>query len=182
MKKVRIWFIVLMCLIETNISYAQIASLSEGNRVRVWAPVIINNKIIGNLIGFSKDTLKISYSDSILQIPVSTLISLEKSNIRSKMGRGAALGLLTGTILSGGLAWAAVSSASVDNYNFINPKAVGVAALIGGLCGTLIGAVIGSTKKVDRWIPVRVNNSYTHFIHDGPATQFLPGLKLRYTF
>jgi hypothetical protein len=182
MNKVRIWFIVLMYLINTNISSAQITSLSEGNRIRVWAPVIINNKIIGNLIGFSKDTLTIRYNDSILPIPVSTIISLEKSKIRSKMGRGAALGALTGTVLSGGLAWAAVSSASVDNYNFINPKAVGIAALIGGLSGTLIGAVIGSTQKVDRWIPIRVNNSYTHFIHLRPALKYFPGLKLHYAF
>ena len=126
------------------------ASLVVGSRLRVTAPGVSPQPIVGTLVEMSEREVVISLSSSDRKaIPRSAMTLVERSEGR----KGHAVkGLLIGGAT--GLGWVAIAVAAGpggdgDGTSF----AVVVGSIITG-AAALIGAGIGASIRTERWTPV----------------------------
>lgn len=91
--------------------------------------------------------------EALLPIQLSPTARLEISReTKSKAGRGAGLGALIG-----GIGLAVVGAASCDDDGWVDPGPGACAAggaIFGAGTGALVGLIIGSTSKEERWVEV----------------------------
>ncbi len=114
-----------------------IAPLATGQRVRVTAPTISNVPIVGAFAHMNADTFLVETHGDTSRVPRAAVTRLDVSmGQKSNAGKGA----LFGGLLGGGIADLGTS---------------GTCALVGagggGLAGLLLGVLIGSASKSDRW-------------------------------
>jgi len=122
--------------------------LAAGERVRVTAPAMSPTPIVGAFARLGADTLVIETPVSTRRFPRASVTRLEVSTgRRSHVGQGA----LYGGIVGAGVAALALGSSSLC----ADLEAGGTCALVGaaggGVAGVLLGALIGSATKSDRW-------------------------------
>ncbi len=116
---------------------------------------------MGTVVALKPDTLAVNVEnrDSPLALPLASLTKLEVSRgQKSRTLKGAGIGFLVGG--AAGLATAAIACAIAGDCAADDPYTGLVYAVFGVLgagVGTLTGAIIGSTIKVDRWETVQLD-------------------------
>ncbi len=131
-----------------------------GARVRVTAPTVAENHLVGTVAAVDADTLVlgVNHGTSSLAIPFASMTSLEVSRgKKSKAGLGAIIGAPIGLVAGALIGYAASGGGGTfplgEGLERLEEggDAMAAGALLGGLTGGLIGALIGSSIKVDRW-------------------------------
>ncbi len=161
MKTLRVMSVFLLALVLASPSVAVAAQqtpVTPGARVRISAPSVAENPLLGTVVALPADTLIVDapgYADP-LALPLASVARLEVSQGQeSRTLKGAGIGSLIGA--GAGLASAAIACAitgdcdSGDPYTGLVYLSLGV---LGAAAGALTGAIIGSTKEVDRWVDV----------------------------
>jgi len=128
--------------------------VAPGDRVRVAAPNIGVEALVATVLTVKPDTIVVQ-SREPLAVPFAPVTMLEVCRDRKSRARlGMAIGFWTGAI-AGGVIAARSSGDTEDTYwgsnlNLSDGTLLG-GALLGGIAGTLLGALVGSTFKVDQW-------------------------------
>lgn len=128
--------------------HSQRPPVELGHRVRVTAPSVADRHLVGTVERWTGDSLALSAQDAtVLAVPLASITRLEVS--RSKRSH-TAVGAVLGFIGFAGLGY--VIGSNIDCGSDCPPAQGGaIAAGIVSIPGVLIGAVIGSSMKVDRW-------------------------------
>lgn len=122
-----------------------------------WTVVTANADVFVNIAlkNFVNDTLRFSQTAQNFTIPIASIVQLRKKEGKSESnaGRGARIGLFVGALI-GGVVGAIIAEpkpdddldeAFVKSIGFL--PAVAGGSLLGGLGGTVTGAVIGSQSR-----------------------------------
>ena len=134
--------------------------VASGERVRVTAPGLSSNPIVGTFDQVNRDTLLLSIDGRAepISVPISSVSKLEvsagtKSNFAKGLGIGFLIGATTGALIG-------AASGDDDPSAFMaftaEEKAVG-AGLVLGLAGGLLGGIIGAVNPSERWEAVPVD-------------------------
>ncbi|UCC84511.1 MAG: hypothetical protein JSW46_06175 [Gemmatimonadota bacterium] len=125
--------------------------VAPGDRVRVTAPTIEPDPLVGTFIALGADTcvLEVGGRAEPLVLPLASVTNLEVSQgHKSKMLKGAVLGLLIGGFV-GGVSGAAACSG--DKCEASAGEMAMYCGAIGAVPGLFIGAGVGRMSKTDRW-------------------------------
>ncbi len=155
----RLFILSLLFLLPGNLLAQQDSQqILPGVRVRLWAPELRIQKLVGKIVSVDADTLRLNIMDQTapLAIPISSVTKFEVSRGKSSGARvlsgvgGAGLGFLGGAIVGGGIGgiW---SENKYPNSHEGNGLGIFMGGIIGGGLGTLIGAVIGVQHPPERW-------------------------------
>ena len=129
-------------------------AIVPGDRVRVSAPGIGVERLVATVLTAKPDTIVVQ-SREPLALPIASVTRLELSRDRKSRARlGMAIGFWSGAI-AGGVIAASLEDAEDNFIMDSNPSDAGGAllgsALLGGIAGTGLGALIGSIFRVDQW-------------------------------
>ena len=143
-----------LLLLLIPLSFTSLAAqdtLTAGDKVRVTTE---EERVVGSLVSLDDNqlTLTTEARDSSLVLPLASLTKLEVSRGQKSMaGRGALIGLGAGAAVGVGTALVACAGGDCNTDGDITGAlALGLGAG-GALVGAGIGALIGSSIKVDRW-------------------------------
>ncbi len=134
-----------------------------GARVRVTAPTVAENHLVGTVAAVDADTLVLGVNHGTsscfgqgvtimkLSIPFASMTSLEVSRgKKSNVGKGLGIGFLAGAALG-----AAIGFAAGDDppgfLAFSSEQKAAAGAILGSLAGGVIGGVVGATGPSERW-------------------------------
>jgi hypothetical protein len=138
-----------------------VAAVQATDTVRVWAPGLSLNGAQGRIGARSADTVSFyplspyggfSQATRIATQQI-TQLDIREGTVRSgqRAFAGAAIGIVVGALVVGGLESSTSHSGSGPGYDsWSQGISTGVAAFIGGLVGGIAGAVIGN-QPVARW-------------------------------
>jgi len=124
--------------------------VSAGSRVRVMAPVVMPEPMVGTVAALTADSLLLTRAPGArLQIDSRYVQALQVSAGRSRFAwalKGAGVGLLVGGVVG------ARAMAEVDD------SGLGALAgfVVGMIVGTPLGAGVGAAAAPERWTPVRL--------------------------
>ncbi|NIN73076.1 MAG: hypothetical protein GTO46_14345 [Gemmatimonadetes bacterium] len=140
----------------TTLIAQQEPPVQAGDRVRVTAPTIDPDMLVGTLVSLRADTCVLKVDDLWLPLalPRTSVTKLEVQRGRkSKAGLGAGVGFVTGAVIGGllGSYWGQESCGWMEIPCIKKPAATVLGALGFGLAGAGIGALVGSRIRVDRW-------------------------------
>jgi hypothetical protein len=126
--------------------YAVAGWMSTGSRIRVTAPSLSTDPIIGRLLHYSTDSLLLAAGDGEvrMRMPMSLVRTVEVSEGRDRSGwalKGAGVGLVVGILVGG-------ASLAHDDPEGLATLAGGIA---GGIVGAPLGAVVGALLAPERW-------------------------------
>lgn len=135
-----------------------------GERVRLTyrpGPHARVERFVGRLTQANSDSLSVHGDDHSIVVPLPRVDQLEISRGQtSHTGTGALVGLIGGGVILGAIA---ASSASECEGLCIGPTEPEplflIGALVGGLGGAAVGALMGSAIRVDRWEQVPLDGS-----------------------
>lgn len=137
------------------------APLPAAARLRLSAPSRGLDGVVGTLVEFRSDSLRVRREDAEDTVAVATreVTRLEISRHRDRhtlagIGIGLAGGALIGAVTAGGNSRSAPSCAPNEPFclhmgNVVDPTVAG--AVGGGLIGALAGGIIGASYRTDRW-------------------------------
>ncbi|MDX1640503.1 MAG: hypothetical protein R3220_02310 [Balneolaceae bacterium] len=136
-------------------AHAQINKLQIGDRVRITAPLVEQNKIMGTVKEVDKTVLVLAVKDSSFYISESLIHSMEISTGRKRLFRGGMIvGAVSGIMLSGLVHSFAKDACGVGKDCVLANKygeAFLISASIGLVVGAAVGGVAGFFTKVDQW-------------------------------
>jgi uncharacterized membrane protein len=149
----------LLCL-SSAAARAQATDLPPaGARVRVRSPAIADGALIGRVVSWRGDTLRLLPQRRVDTVLVSLLnvTRLEVSRARRRpwlkygvlgFAAGAALGAIAGGIVG--------ALEDCEGHGSECGPGFGAAVLgtVGGLVGLVVGTAVGAIRRVDRWEPV----------------------------
>ena len=124
-----------------------------GARVRVTAPTVAENRLVGTVAAVDADTLVlgVKHGTSSLAIPFASMTSLEVSRgKKSNVGKGLGIGFLAGAALGAVIGFAAGDDPP-GFLAFSSEQKAAAGAILGGLAGGVIGGVVGATGPSERW-------------------------------
>ena len=149
-------------------------ALSPGKRVRIKAPSLADQGIVGEIVGLNADMLAVKsvgetprssrrgtsgirirriYSAKLFNIPLESVSKLEVSEGRkSRVRQGAFTGFAAGIVM-GAIALASLCASYCDPAEVIKDESGQVvkwSAILGG-GGALLGAAIGSSRSEEKW-------------------------------
>jgi hypothetical protein len=131
-----------------------IEPVATGDRVRVWAPSVGVEGLVGTVLALRADTIVVD-NDEPLVLAISSLTRLEVSRDRqSRAGTGGIVGLVGGAVAGAVICIAAqcsLTSGSESAFEDEGLNSIALAAALGGAAGYSVGFLIGSAIKVDRW-------------------------------
>jgi hypothetical protein len=135
----------------------------------------VHARYTGSLIAFSADSLLLDVGAAQHSFARSSVLRLEASRgMRPATGRAALTGAVAGGLLLGVVS--AVGIAAEDNsceswsLDIISPGEAFVAGLgLGALTGGLLGALIESQSRTERWVEVPIGEGTTVTPSIGPA-------------
>jgi len=124
--------------------------LLEGDRVRLEAPSMGPKRVVGQVLATREDRLRLRLEDGReAEVTLADIRRLEVARgLRSETVEGAAIGALAGAAVLLGVL---IADRGVCDEDLGGCRAYGTVAWIGAIPGTLLGAVIGSQVKTDRW-------------------------------
>jgi hypothetical protein len=143
--------VVLAILCSTSAFPMEPARLTLGSRVRITAPPLGAEPLIGTLVGIEPEALLVrrEKSDEPMLIPVSSVTRLEASGGRkTQAGRGAMIGAAVGVMP--GLAL------TFGDYNSVTDPSPAAVAAVGAAGGAALGAAIGWAVKSEEWLPAEM--------------------------
>jgi hypothetical protein len=183
MKRCLLSFLIIMGIFSLQNIYAQVTTLSEGDKVRIWKQDPLAGSITGQFSRLGPDTLQLYSYDRIVQIPISDISRIDvsigtKRNTFPGLIFGSVLGALAGIAMSSGSNRSSDSGGWDLNYLVID---TGTGAIIGGLLGGLIGGLAGHSMKVNRWSQVPLNNILGVKIRFYPGND-LAGIQIKLAF
>ncbi len=142
-----------------------VPKLEPGARVRVQDPTLGKRAVVGRLVALNGDTLTFA-SEMQYQTPMRVLLD-HRSHVELSVAHHS--GLLRG-LLIGGAVGGSIGGIIVGMRQFSNDIGEGVAGTFGGTVphetvsqapfyiglgvGLALGALIGGSSTVDRWVPV----------------------------
>lgn len=126
--------------------YNEPGLLGGGSRIRVAAPAVAGDPVIGRLLVLSRDTLLMSAGsgDARITLPLAAVRSIDLSEGRDRRGwavKGAGIGLVAGGLLGG------LSIGNADR----NDLAALAGFFAGAVIGTPLGAAVGAIVAPERW-------------------------------
>ena len=130
-----------------------------GARIRLTALVPERERWIGPFVSLARDTVTMrdeGPSDTLVTVPALRVTRFEISQGNHGNGlRGAGVGLGIGALLG-----AAIGAAGTSDNDYIVSRGAGAAAgaLLLGVLGAGLGAVIGATAHSERWSTVPLEN------------------------
>src|SRR5437773_2749266 len=136
--------------------------LKSGDRVRIIAPSVSRAPFVGTLVTLRTDSLVVQDGANVWRLSLASLTRLDISQgLTSHAGRGAGIGLLVGAGV-GAVIGSGCDLTVVPVSSEAGCIAVGV-ALVGG-AGALLGAVIGSHTRTERWAAVPLDHLRVSFM------------------
>lgn len=134
-----------------------------GDRVRVWAPSVGVESMVGTVLALRPDTIVIEDGRHVV-LAISSVTKLEVSRgTRSRARTGGMVGLIAGAAAGAVICIASecsIISGSAESELLEDERlsSLALATALGGLVGYGLGVLIGSTMKVDIWeeIPLRL--------------------------
>ncbi len=129
------------------------AQADSGTRVRASTSSGYRRSWVGTFVSLDADSLRLLRRDSLVSLPVSSVVRLERSrDRRTSAGRGAVIGGLVGA--GTGLLLGVLASNDEGDLYEVSTGDVFVVTLIVGAVGAGIGALIGSISHRERWEPM----------------------------
>jgi hypothetical protein len=126
--------------------------MQSGSRIRVTT---VSGSRVGTLISAATDSIwLVSAKDSMaLAVPTQSVVRLEHSlGQRPATGRGALIGALIGA--GTGLLLGILASTEEGGWYEVGAEEVLSASLVAGGTGAVLGALIGSVSRREKWQPV----------------------------
>ncbi len=119
-----------------------------GDRVRVTAPDVRRREGTVQLLTTDSLVMRPVYGARLVAIPLASVTRLEVSRgQKSRVGRGAGIGLL-----GGGLLGYVISLGGCESgFILTREECIGVSTVGGAVVGTLLGLGVGAVTKTDRW-------------------------------
>ena len=157
--------------------------VKPGDRVRIGVCTpVCGTRVTGSVLELRSDALlvKSERSGDTLQVALASLGMVEVSRgQKSRVGKGALIGVLVGVGLGAGVGFAVGKGLEDDNVCDCHPAGMAVGGLGVGALGALIGAGVGAATKSDRWEEVPLDQLRVSFVpqRDG---RFGLGLSLRF--
>lgn len=105
----------------------------------------------GRVVEATRDGFRVDVDGEVREVEALSLRGLEvRSGTRGTAGKGALIGLAAGTSI--GL----LIALDADGEGFVSESdlALGIGVPLFALTGTLVGALIGTMNRVDRWVAV----------------------------
>lgn len=147
----------LFCLSLSSVGAAQLPVISPGALVRVEV-LETHKKLTGTLMAQEADSLTIA-APGATTVQTTSIKRIRLSEGRSR-GRGAIHGAKIGAVVVGGgfalLFIGAYALSSEPNKSGLAPW-VGVALVVGGIEGALIGGIIGAARGGEKWSTIYTN-------------------------
>jgi hypothetical protein len=150
--------IALLCL-SSAAARAQATDLPPaGARVRVRSPAIADGALIGRVVSWRGDTLRLLPQRRVDTVLVSLLnvTRLEVSRARRRpwlkygvlgFAAGAALGAIAGGIVG--------ALEDCEGLSECGPGfTAGALGIVGSMAGSIVGLAVGATRRLDQWEPV----------------------------
>ena len=145
-----------------RIASQQAPRLKPGDRIRAHAPSASPGPLVGTVVAFQADSLMVQGDTKSWRLSLASLTRLDISQgRRSHAGLGAGIGLLVGAGV-GAVIGSGCDLTVVPVSSEAGCIAVGV-ALVGG-AGALLGAVIGSHTRTERWAEVPLDHLRISFM------------------
>jgi len=143
--------------------------IESGQRLRIsYDCGFTCRQAVGTVVALANDSITLATDGAMERLSLAGVLQVERSRgVGSRLARGAAIGALVGTGLVFGTLVAAGNESSstspcdpVNNQDAIGGMGtcLGIAALLGGLPGGLLGAFIGSRIEVERWEDLPLNS------------------------
>ena len=127
-------------------------------KVRFKAPSLSKNRIVGEVVKMTRDTLLIREGRTFLEVPLSAVSNFEVSlGQHRNTGKGFRLGLGVGLAVSTSFFLYAgyLSEKTKDEHNNIDPLAPGLAGAYLGPFIVILSTFIGASTKSEKWIEVQ---------------------------
>ncbi len=140
-----------------SISTAQLSSLSPGDRIRITAPKMFVQPLIGQFTKIHSDSLLFSFGSKHFVVPFQNIEKIEISQgYNRNTKKGALIGAITGG-LSLGLAAYTDASKNKGGWEIINPgKAFTGGFVTGAVVGAGLGAVVGRGIRSENWVALKI--------------------------
>ena len=125
-------------------------------RVRIKAPSIAKNRIIGTLVNMTQDTLIIQSGRTFFQVPSSSISNLEVSiGYKRNTGKGFKIGLGIGLgIIALSVLGIIYTADDTEWDGLLAAYLFGYVVLPAAALTTLTGTLIGAATKSDKWVKV----------------------------
>jgi hypothetical protein len=158
--------LLILALATPAVGNAQLATVAPGSRVRVFAPKVSADKLVGTLAFGIIDTVSLDVASARRTIPVNSLERLELSRGKTRRA-GAVRGVKVGLLVAG--AYAVVAFASKQGSYASQQRGLPTAlvnSLAVGAGSVAVGALIGSRYRVESWttvypkLPPRATRTY----------------------
>ena len=145
-------------------AWAQINKINVGDRVKISAPSAQPKTLFGTVHSITPEQIFLISNDEYFIIPFNSIRRIHVSiGKKSNTGKGALIGLSSGALLGGILSLSTYEECDdtepfgcILDFSKGEPFLLGAAA--GGLSGLVLGSVLGTIIKTDRWyrIPIKV--------------------------
>lgn len=141
-----------------NLLAQQAPIVARGARVRVRAPSVSRDRLVGTVVEMGTDTCVLEVEDwaEPLALPLASLETLEVSRgTKSNAGKGAFTGGAVGWLFGLALGARGAEGADEDDphvWGLVEGQGdVWTVAAIGGGVGATVGLLIGEMTRSDRW-------------------------------
>lgn len=177
----------------SSISQAQMQSIKEGDRVRIYAPTVSKRAVTGMIDSISPSAIAVMTKKSTVVIPNTSISRLSVSRGKKRnIGKGIGIGAVSGGLILGITTLAtnpppdqcgSDSELFCGTFEISDGEAFTIGAVLGVLAGGAIGAIVGAATQTDRWekIPVKVSiemaPSYTDLFKVNPTVSFRLSLR-----
>jgi hypothetical protein len=133
--------------------------MEVGSRIRVKPAGPGQSWLTGSLLELPGDSVRLLTSrprtDSVAVAIISVTAFERSQGMRSRTGKGALIGLGTGAALGFVIGLATFEECTeFCVLDLGRAESAGLGALLIGLFGTGLGALLGATVREDRWVPV----------------------------